>query len=96
MNNMEEIKEFTHGIMAINPNQPDENDDLEILHFVGYWSEPTEDDVISLWEELKTNGDFGLKDYMDEVELRPAPTEIVEYYNKVVNWDEVGDETNFD
>lgn len=96
MNNMENIEEFTHGIMAVNPNRPDEDGNIEILHFVGYWEEPNEDDIIGLWEELKENEEFGMQEHVDEIELRPAPMEIVEYYNSVVQiQDNEEDEESF-
>ena len=86
------MEKFKYGIIAVNPNKPDENDTLEILHFVGYWNEPTEDDVLGLWEELKNTDEFGLQDQIDEIELIPAPQEIVEMYNTMVDWDEMENE----
>ena len=79
------MEKFTHGIIAVNPTKPDENDNLEVLHFVGHWTEPTEEDVLSLWEELLKNEEFGLQNQMNEIELIPAPEHILEYYNDVAN-----------
>lgn len=81
------MEKFTHGIIAVNPTKPDENDNLEVLHFVGYWTEPTEEDVLSLWKELNEDEEFGLKNQIDEIELIPAPEDIVEIYNNMVDWD---------
>lgn len=78
------MEKFTHGVMAINPNNKDENDDLEILHFVGYWNEPDEDDVIEIWEILKNDNTFTSNHNIDEVELIPAPEEIVDYFNNSI------------
>lgn len=86
------MDKFTHGIIAVNPTKPDENGDLGVLHFVGYWNEPTEADVLSLWEELNEDDSFGLQDQMHDIELVPAPIEIVEYFNSVVE----SDNTEFD
>lgn len=89
------MEKFTHGIIAVNPNQPLENGDLAVLHFVGYWSEPQEEDVASLWDELCNDEDFGLKDQIHEIELYPAPQEVVEHYNSVVDWDDVENDETF-
>lgn len=78
------MDKFTHGIIATNPTKPDENGDLQVLHFVGYWEEPTEEDVLSLWEELNNDDSFGLQDQIHDIELSAAPIEIVDYYNSVV------------
>ena len=83
------MEKFTHGIIAVNPNQPLENGDLEILHFVGYWNKPSEEDVISLWMELNEDETFGLQNQLGEIELCSAPEDIVEYYNSIVDWDEI-------
>lgn len=84
---------FTHGIIAINPKVVDENGDLQLLHFTGCWAEPSEDDIIFLWEELKKNEMFGLQSQIDEIELLVAPSEIVEYFNSITDW---GDAINDD
>lgn len=86
------MDKFTHGIIAVNPTKPDENDNLTVLHFTGFWNEPTEADVLSLWEELNENDGFGLQDQMHDIELIPAPEDIVEYFNSVVE----SDNTEFD
>ena len=88
------MEKFKYGIIGVNPNKPNENDTLEILHFVGYWEEPNEDDVLELWEELKNTEEFGLQDQIDEIELIPATDVVLEYYNNTVDWDEIENETN--
>ena len=74
-----DIKDLTHGLIVVNPI-PDENDMLDILHFVGYWSEPTEQDALSLRIELGTDEELGLTEMIDDLDIIVAPDDIVEYY----------------
>ena len=61
------MNRFTHGIVVINPNVVDENGDYPVVHFVGYWDEPAQEDFESLKKELETDEDFGLRDILNEL-----------------------------
>ena len=50
MNNEKNPREIKYGLIAIDPEQEGEMKD--ILHFCGYWDEPTQIDVDSLRKEL--------------------------------------------
>jgi hypothetical protein len=76
-------KNMTHGIMVIDPTMVDEDGNIEILHFVGYWEEPSDDAINNLIEELSTDEEFGLTEMMDKVHVLPAPESVVEYFRDV-------------
>lgn len=84
------MEKFTHGIVVINPNMKNENGDVHVLHFVGYWEEPTKTDVISLMDELETDEEFGLKEMAlaGELEYYPATQDIIDYYYDRIEVDE--------
>lgn len=74
-----DLRDIKYGLMVIDPETLDESTDtLEIVHFVGYWNEPTLDDANSLREELRTDEEFGLTEIADRLEIYPAPDEVVE------------------
>ena len=75
-------KDITHGLIVVDPTQKGEN--LDILHFVGYWSEPTKDDANHLREELRQDKEFGLTEIADRIEILPAPKDIVEHFKKMI------------
>ena len=80
------MDKFNYGIVAVELNKPDKNDLHEILHFVGYWDQPTEDDVSDLMNELKTDESFGLTN--TDFDLIPASQEIIDYYCKEIEKNE--------
>ena len=82
----EELK-FTHGIMVIDPKNPNEDGSIPVRHFVGYWEEPQEADVLSLYDELRTDEEFGLTEIIDDLELVPATPEVLEYFNTHIHED---------
>jgi hypothetical protein len=54
LNNSEhKIKDLKYGLIVLDPNQ--EGKFKNILHFVGYWEEPTKEDAAHLHEELNTD-----------------------------------------
>lgn len=71
-------KDIKFGLIAVDPTQ--EGDDLDVLHFCGYWNQPTLVDVESLREELKTSPEFGLSDIADRLEIIPAPDWLIQEY----------------
>ena len=78
------IKDIKHGLMVLDPSQQGEM--LDILHFVGYWDQPTQQDADNLREELRTDESFGLTEIADKVVIIPAPDYIVEEF--ITNIDE--------
>lgn len=81
-------KEITHGLIAVDPEQ--EGEMMEILHFVGYWTEPGKKDADSMREELMTDEEFGLTEIAHRLEILPAPQDIVEEYRRMIK--DSGDE----
>ena len=49
------MRKFTHGIMVLNVKRTTENGDYPVVHFVGYWEEPTKEDIEHIKNELKNN-----------------------------------------
>jgi len=74
------IKDMKYGLMVIDPTQ--KNEMMDILHFVGYWNEPTKKDADLLREELMTDEEFGLTEIAHRLDILPAPDYIVEEFKK--------------
>jgi hypothetical protein len=72
------LKDIKYGLIVIDPTQ--EGDMMDILHFVGYWNEPTKADADSLREELISDGEFGLTEIAHRLDILPAPDYIVKHY----------------
>ena len=70
------VKDIKYGLMVIDPTQ--ESEMMDIIHFVGYWKEPTKLDAIALREELMTDEEFGLTEIAHRLDILPAPDYIVE------------------
>jgi hypothetical protein len=68
-------KEIKYGLIAIDPEQEGEMKD--VLHFCGYWEEPTKNDADSLRDELMTDEEFGLTGIAHRLDILPAPDYIV-------------------
>ena len=73
-------KDIKYGLIVIDPIQ--EGEMMDIIHFVGYWEEPTKEDAISLREELMTDEVFGLTEIAHRLDILPAPDYIVEEFMK--------------
>jgi hypothetical protein len=81
------IKDIKYGLIVIDPTQEDEM--MDILHFVGYWNKPTKKDADLLREELMTDKEFGLTEIAHRLDILPAPDYIVEEFkNDIINKDE--------
>jgi hypothetical protein len=78
------MEKFTHGIIAIDPLDADEEDNLAIVHFIGLWKAPTKEAFEDFVNEIKTDPEFGLTEIADRLVILPAPSEIVEIYNEMV------------
>jgi hypothetical protein len=85
------MEKFTHGIMVINPNEPPEEDNYSVVHFVGYWHEPTDVDANHLREELRVDPEFELRDIVDELVMYPATKDCLKYYNDMGEIDGIFD-----
>lgn len=82
---------FTHGLVVIDPEH-DTPEQRSVIHFVGFWTEPTEEDITELKNELKTSDEFGLQEIADTLLIEPAAQDIIDYMNHVV-YDEPTEET---
>jgi hypothetical protein len=75
------IENITHGIAAIRINA--ENDRVDVLHFCGYFEEPSVMDYEELKRELEEDPEFGLVG--EEYELIPAPQDLIEIMKNQIN-----------
>ena len=75
--------------MVLHTGTKTENGDYSVVHFVGYWKKPTETDLESLKNELKTDPQFGLCNVFDELKFFPATQDCLDYYNKQVEKDDI-------
>ena len=76
MNNEQNPRDIKYGLIVVDPNQ--DGDMLGILHFTGYWEEPTQTDVENLRKELAEDKRLGLTLLIDQLEILPAPDYIVQ------------------
>jgi hypothetical protein len=83
------MKKFTHGIMVLHTKTKTENGDYPVVHFVGYWEEPTEIDLKNLKIELKNDPEFDLRNVFDELEFFPATQGCLDFYNDQIEKDDV-------
>ena len=74
------VKDIKYGLIVVDPTQ--ESEMMDILHFVGYWTEPTKNDAKLLREELMTDEEFGLTEIIYRLDILPAPDYIVKEYVK--------------
>lgn len=79
------FEKFTHGIMVIDPENLNEDGSIPVYHFVGYWEEPNENAVMDVYEELRSDEEFGLTEKIDELEIVPATQEVIEYFNTYIH-----------
>lgn len=78
------LSTITHGLMVID-SESDDGESGVVIHFVGYWAEPTKEDVEHLYEELKNDEEFGLNEIIDRLIILPATKEVIEYYKNLEN-----------
>ena len=93
------MEKFTHGIMVIDPLNPEDfgGENLTVIHFVGYWSEPADWDAEAerLREELRNDPDFEYyREIVDRLIMYPATEGCLKYYNNMTGADEVFDDKN--
>jgi hypothetical protein len=86
MNNEHNPTEIQYGLIVVDPTQSGEM--LDILHFVGYWNQPSAVDVESLRKELAEDAEFGLTEIAHRLEILPAPDYIVQDYIEIIKTNE--------
>jgi len=82
-----DIKDIKYGLIVIDPTEPDENGQFEVLHFCGYAEEPNEDAEAHLREELTKDEEFGLTERIDRCIIINADPDTVEYFRSVAEGD---------
>jgi len=82
--NLEELdpKDIKFGLIAIDPEQ--EGDMKDVLHFCGYWHQPTLVEAEDLKRELAEDPEFGLTDIAHRLEIIPAPDHIIQEFIKEI------------
>jgi hypothetical protein len=70
------VSEIQYGLVA-------RNEVGEIVHFVGFESEPTIKDAEHFGEELRSDTDFGLGDAADNLTIEPASQATVSLYRVI-------------
>ena len=79
-----EEKEFnmTHGLIALDRRQVEGESDTDpsVLHFCGYESKPSQDDINALYLELKVKKEFGLNEIFEHIVVYDAPEEVIEHF----------------
>jgi hypothetical protein len=88
------MEKFKYGIMVIDPMKPLKNGSYEVVHFVGYWEKPTDEDANRLREELRIDSDIGLRDIADKVIMYPATEDCLKFYNDQAEVDGIFNEPN--
>ena len=69
---------ITHGLVLVDPRIK------QVVHFCGYPCEITQQIVDGFYEELKHDPTLGFTDTIDDLEIRDATPETVEYFSKIV------------
>lgn len=80
MNDTPELSTIKYGLIVVDPDTADDDGMMDIIHFVGFWDEPTSIDIESLRKELGEDEEFGLCEIIDRLVILPAPSEIVDLY----------------
>lgn len=78
MNSELDPRDIKYGLIVVDPDQEEEN--LDILHFCGYWNQPTKKDADLLRDELMTDESFGLTEIAHRLDILPCPDYILEQY----------------
>lgn len=75
--------DFKYGLMVVDGRQDDEM--IDIIHFVAYAEKPTKVDADNLMGEFKTDASLGLSDIVEHLVILPATPDVTEYYLKILN-----------
>ena len=76
------MDKFTHGIMVIDHSQIHDDGHLSVVHFVGFWTEPSDADFTMVKNEVETNPKFGLVEIAEHLELIPATQDAIDFFNQ--------------
>ncbi len=68
------ILTWNHALYVVLEDVPN-----KIVHYVMYPEMPTEEDIVSLYEELETDEEFGLTD--KRIIVCHAPDELLEFFH---------------
>ena len=71
-------EQIKFGIIAINIKEE------QIVHFVGFETEPHLNSYVEIYQELQNDEDFGVTQDMADIFLFPADEEQIEYFTSVV------------
>lgn len=77
------IQDITHGIVAVRRDV--KKNEIQVLHFCGYFEEPSAAAYDDLRRELEEDAEFGLAG--QEFELIPATAEMIEHVKQSANED---------
>lgn len=72
------IKDITHGLAAV--RRKGELNEIEVLHFCGYFEKPSAADYEALLKELSEDPEFGL--IGQKFELIEAPQDLIDQIKK--------------
>lgn len=86
MDLLEQAK-FNYGLIVVNLGDIDEDGNTSVIHFAGYYYDPTDEDVEKLRQELAEDETFGLTNEIDNLTISKAPEDIVEIYrDQYLEW----------
>jgi hypothetical protein len=74
------MEKFKYGLVVFDPEQ--EGEEIEILHFIGYYHQPTEEDFNRLRQALLNESVFDTQDIAERLEIVEAPEHVVELFNQ--------------
>lgn len=72
------VQDITHGLVAVRKDEA--KNELQVLHFCGFFEEPSVADYNSLRKELEEDSEFGLVG--QEFEIIEATSEMLEHVKK--------------
>lgn len=77
-----EAKDMKFGLIAVDRRELDSDPNAEavILHFCGYGSKPTKEDVDLFFNTMATTPEFGVMDIMGFIDVYEAEDSIIEQY----------------
>lgn len=68
-----------YGISVIDITKINVNESYDVIHFVGYETEPTHLDYLSLYEEFRTDETLHMVDMIDNIRLIPSTQDMIEH-----------------
>ena len=77
--------DFKYGIMVLDKRTLTEDGQIDMVHFVGVKSKPTQNDLDTLRKELSEDESFGLSKDIDNLVFSEAPVGVVKDFIKGAN-----------